>query len=264
MYSIRLNDGKTVQKHIKVMTEIFESLAVIGDPVTEEQLHATERLESKESIWHRRYGHLREQKLQKLARRMLVDKFHFDSSKQIGFCKTCVGGKHHRSQFPTGEHTCAKELLGFVHSDVCSKINTRSIGGAEYFLTFTDDKSHCTWVYPLKYKHEVFDCFVVWKALVEKSSGQKLKVLRTDNGGEYTSAKFETYMKSEGIRHEYTVPKTPEQNGVAERLNRTLIENVRSMLIDSKMPHNFWAEALCTAVAIFEKQKSNKSYMSKE
>ena len=88
-----------------------------------QQLHTTERLESKESIWLCRYGHLGEQNLQKLARRILVDKFDFDSSKQIGFCETCVGGKHHRSQFPTGEHTRAKELLGLVHSAVCGKIN---------------------------------------------------------------------------------------------------------------------------------------------
>ena len=83
--------------------------------------------------------------------------------------------------------------------------------------------------------------------MVEKTSGHKLKVLRTDNSGEFTSTKFEEFLKSEGIRHECTIPKTPEQNGVAERLNRTLLETVRSMLIDSKLPHKFWAEALCTA-----------------
>lgn len=69
-----------------------------------------------------------------------------------------------------------------------------------------------------------------------------------DNGGEYMSTRFENYLKAEGIRHERTVPKMPEQNGVAERLNRTLIEMVRSMLIDANLPHTFWAEALCTAV----------------
>ena len=75
-----------------------------------------------------------------------------------------------------------------------------------------------------KTQKEVFARFLEWKAIVEKSSGRKLKVLRTDNGGEYTSTKFEAYLKAEGVRHERTVPKTPEQNGVAERLNRTLVE----------------------------------------
>ena len=102
--------------------------------------------------------------------------------------------------------------------------------------------------YVLKRKDQVFEKFLEWKALVEKSTGRKLKVLRTDNGGEYKSTEFMNYMKREGVRHEFTVPKTPEQNGVAERMNRTLVETARSMLADSKLPHKFWAEALSTAV----------------
>ena len=99
-----------------------------------------------------------------------------------------------------------------------------------------------------KKKDEVFNCFLKWKALVEKSSGRKVKTIRTDNGGEYTSNTFQEYLLSEGIRHERTVPKTPEQNGVAERMNRTLVETVRSMLTGARLPQRFWAEALSTAV----------------
>ena len=83
--------------------------------------------------------------------------------------------------------------------------------------------------------------------MVEKSTGEKLKVLCTDNGGEYTSKEFQAYLTQEGVRHELMIPKTPEQNGVAERMNRTLVETVRSMLVDSNLPHAFWAEALSTA-----------------
>ncbi|XP_063049961.1 uncharacterized protein LOC134444635 [Engraulis encrasicolus] len=103
-------------------------------------------------------------------------------------------------------------------------------------------------MYVLKHKDEVFNKFVQWKAEVETYSGRKLKVLRTDNGGEYTSKEFDAFLKTEGVRHELTVPKTPEQNGVAERMNRTLVETVRSMLADAKLPQKFWAEALATAV----------------
>jgi len=74
-------------------------------------------------------------------------------------------------------------------------------------------------VYIIKTKDQVFQCFVEWKALVEKASKKKIRTFRTDNGGEYTSSQFETYLKTEGIRHELTVPKTPQQNGIAERLN---------------------------------------------
>ena len=86
------------------------------------------------------------------------------------------------------------------------------------------------------------------KALVENSSGQKLRTLRSDNGGEYTSAEFTAYLRKEGVRHEFTVSKTPQQNGVAERMNRTLVETVRSMLSDANLPKRFWAETLSTAV----------------
>lgn len=132
-----------------------------------------------------------------------------------------------------------------MHSDVCGKMRERSLGGAEYFLTFTDDKTRYTRVYTLKTKDQVFDCFLEWKAHVERQSKRKLKVLRTDNGGEYISNKFEKFLRDEGILHERTVP---EQNGVAERLNRTLVESARSMLLDAKLSKRYWAEAISTAV----------------
>ena len=80
------------------------------------------------------------------------------------------------------------------------------------------------WIYVLKHKGEVLQRFKEWKVLVEKASGRKIKTLRSDNGGEYTSAEFAAYLTEEGVRHELTIPHTPQQNGVAERLNRTLVE----------------------------------------
>lgn len=106
-----------------------------------------------------------------------------------------------------------------MHSDVCGKLNTKSLSGAEYFVTFVDDYTRYGRVYMLKRKSEVFQKFLEWKVRVEKSSGHKLKTLRTDNGGEYTSAEFENFLSKEGIQHERTIPKNPEQNGVAERIN---------------------------------------------
>ena len=154
---------------------------------------------TKENIWHCRFGHLGMQNLQRLARNKLVSGFDFDASKQIDYCEACIEAKHHRSHFPTSSSGRAKEPLGLVHSDVCGKMNAKSLGGAEYFLTFIDDFSHYTWVYILKKKDEVFKYFQEWKAPVERSSGKKLNILRTDNRGEYVSAKFEDYLKYEGI-----------------------------------------------------------------
>ena len=138
-----------------------------------------------------------------------------------------------------------KDQLTFTYSP--------SLGGAEYFVTFIDDKTHYVWIYALKNKHEVFQTFREWKSLVERSSGHKLKIFRTDNGGEFTSSEFESYLRKEGIKHEYTILKTPQQNGVSERMNRTLVEAVRSMLVDAKLPHRFWAEALSTAAYLINR-----------
>ncbi len=131
--------------------------------------------------------------------------------------------------------------LELVHSDVCCKMGHNSLGGAEYFLTFVDDYTHYTWVYPIKTKDQTFDMFKMWKAGVENFKGLRVKTLRTDNSGEFTSNRFQDHLKSCGIRHELTIPKTPEQNGFAERLNRTLVETTRSMLLDE-----FWAESVST------------------
>ena len=83
---------------------------------------------------------------------------------------------------------------------------------------------------------------------VENFTGHKLKILRTDNSGEFTSNSFQAHLKACGVRHELTIPKTPQQNGAAERLNRTLVETTRAMLLDARLPHQFWAEAISTAI----------------
>ena len=134
----------------------------------------------------------------------------------------CVWKSCTNCPFPNSGAKRADEPLGLAHNDSCGKITPKSAGGAEYFLTFTDDKTRYVWVYALKQKGEVFSKFCEWKALVEKSSGHKLKTLRTDNGGEFMSNEFQDQLKAEGVKHELTVPETPEQNGVAECQNRTL------------------------------------------
>ena len=119
---------------------------------------------SNEMLWHQRYAHLGIQSLKKLANDKLVESLNFDAKKNLEFCEACTQGKLHRCSFPTSGATRASEPLGLVHSDLCAKINTKSCGGAEYFLTFTDDKTRYVWVYPLKQKGDVFNQFLEWKA----------------------------------------------------------------------------------------------------
>src|SRR4051812_25056485 len=122
-----------------------------------------------------------------------------------------------------------------------------SIGGSWYFITFINDKSRMTFVYFLKQKDEVFEKFRNFKILVENQTDKQVKILRSDNGGEYTSKNFDRYLQVRGIIHQKSVPYTPEQNGVAERANRTIVEKARSMLHERNLGMEFWAEAILTA-----------------
>ena len=209
-----------------------------------------------ERLWHRRFGHLNEQSMRKLVKKELVSQLDYDASGEIGICEACIGGKQCKNSFKPSE-TMTSMPLELVHSDVCGKMGQKSIGGAEYFLNLLDNKTHYTWVYPLKTKDQVFECFKVWQAEVENFTGKKVKVLRTDNGGEFTSNAFEAHLKACGIRHELTIPKTPEQNGIAERLNRTLVEMTRAMLLDANLPQKFWAEAVSTAAYLRNRSPSS-------
>ena len=109
-------------------------------------------------------------------------------------------------------------------------LQVQSIGGARYFITFIDDSSNCSVVYPMRKKSEAFHYYKLFVYYAQTHTGRKIKVLRSDRGGEYLSDKFQTHLDESGTQHQMTSACTPEQNGVAERLNRTLMNLVRSML----------------------------------
>jgi len=201
--------------------------------------------------WHRRLGHINSERMKDMSIKEKVIDFDYDHKiKDFDKCEPCIKGKINRLPFHKKEKDESKEILELIHSDVCGKLEKKSLGGAEYFISFTDDKSRYVWTYPMKNKSDAFGIFKKFKYAVEKEFGHYIKTLRTDNGGEYCSTEFETFLIDNGIHHEKTVPMCPEQNGVSERLNRTLIESVRSMLADSKLDKSFWAEALNTATYI--------------
>ena len=102
-------------------------------------------------------------------------------------------------------------------------MKTMSIGGARYFLIFVDDRSRYTWAYFIRRKSDVFEYFKEFKNMIEKHTGKCIKILRYDQGGEYTVGAFNSYCKDNGIIHQFTVPHRPQQNGVAERKNKTLV-----------------------------------------
>ena len=200
------------------------------------------------NLWHRRFGHLGKNGIELLCKKRLVNGFHCGNENIDGVCENCCDGKIHRCSFPKNKTRRPRKPFELIHSDICGKINPQSFGGKSYFIIFIDECTHYVWCYSISAKSEAFQRFRDWKNLVENQFSVRMKILRTDNGGEYTSNEFKNYLKDQGIRHETTIPKTPEQNGVAERMNRTLVETVRSMISDAKVPKSYWAEALNTAV----------------
>ena len=129
--------------------------------------------------------------LQKLATDQLVNGPDYDVTKDIKFCDPRVDEKHQRSSFPKSGGKRVTKLPKIVYSDICGRLEAKSLSGAEYFVTFIDDKSRYVWIYILKNKSEVFKKFLAWKSMVEKSCGEKIKTRRSNNGGEYTSKEFE-------------------------------------------------------------------------
>ena len=163
-------------------------------------------------------------------------------------CEGCIYSKQTRKSFHVGRSRRASHCLELIHADLCGPMQTNSLGGSIYFLLFIDDYSRMSWVYFLQHKSETFQKFQMFKAMVENQSGCHIKVLRTDRGGEFVSKDFNLFCEEEGIQRELTAPYTPEQNGIAERKNRTIVEMARSMLQARRLPNQFWAEAVATSV----------------
>ncbi|KAK9184519.1 hypothetical protein WN943_024869 [Citrus x changshan-huyou] len=170
--------------------------------------------------------------------------------------KDCVLRKSSRVKFSTGIHN-SKGTLDYIQADLWGLAKTTSLGGARYFLSLFDDFSRMIWVFSLKSKDKVFDQFKNWKTLIETQTNRKVRRLRTDNGLEFCNKDFDDFYTKHGMVRHKTVRHTPQQNGLAQRMNRTLIDKVRCMLIHSKLPMSLWAEALDTACYIVNRSPSS-------
>ena len=196
-------------------------------------------------LWHRRLGHLHEEGIKRMANG-LVNGVACKIPRRNTVCKACAEGKLRRLKFPRSV-TKTDSRLELVHSDVCGPMETPSIGGHQYFVTFIADFSRMTTIYLLKSKSEVFDKIVEFTRAAERFTGCKLKTLSTDNGSEYLNDRVSSFLRENGIRHEKSVAYCPEQNGKAEIVNKILTEKARSMLADAKLDQSFWGEAISTA-----------------
>ncbi|GAA5920688.1 hypothetical protein JCM6882_006533 [Rhodosporidiobolus microsporus] len=167
-------------------------------------------------------------------------------------CNTCHIARSSRLPFPLSERQTT-ERLELVHSDLLA-INVSSIGGRRYVVTFIDDYSRMLWVEPLSRKSDALAAFQRFKAAAENKLGQLIRRFRSDNGSEFTSSAFSDFLSEHGIIRETPPPYSPQSNGVAERVNRSIVEGVIALLSQSGAPKELWAEAL--QAFVFTKNRS--------
>ena len=210
------------------------------------------------SLWHARLGHVNYDSVQRMISvGLLPTNLKYDKQK----CETCVKTKLTRKPFPNSNRI-SNNLLELVHSNICDLHSKLTRGGKRYFITFIDDLSKYTYVYLLRTKDEALEKFKLYKSEVENHLGCKIKTLQSDRGGEYFSLEFDNFYETHGIIHQSTALYTPQQNGVAERKNRTLMDMVNAMLEFSGLPYNLWGEALFFAAHILNRIPSKRNKVS--
>ncbi|KAM2633067.1 hypothetical protein EV1_023726 [Malus domestica] len=196
-------------------------------------------------LWHKRLGHPSSAIFRKILSR---NKLAYTGKPSVSFfCQDCAIGKNHKLPFSVSTSSTTHSLE-LVHCDVWGPAPISSVSGYKFYVLFVDEYTKYSWLFPLKFKSEVFSIFVHFKSYVETLTGNKIKTLRSDSGGEFTSSQFRSFLLQHGILHQFSCPHTPEQNGCVERKHRHLTETTRTMLAASKVPHKFWVEAFSTAV----------------
>ncbi|GJY55193.1 retrovirus-related pol polyprotein from transposon TNT 1-94 [Tanacetum coccineum] len=198
-------------------------------------------------LWHRRLSHLNFDTINLLSKNNIVNGLPKLKFIKDHLCSSCELGKAKRKSFHTKNTPSSKRRLQLLHMDLCGPMRVESINGKKYVLVIVDDFSRYTWTHFLRSKDETPGVLIDFLTLVQRGLHAQVTTVRTDKGTEFLNKSLHAYFAKEGIRHETSTARTPEQNGVVERRNRTLVEAARTMLSAAKVPLFFWAEAIATA-----------------
>ena len=213
-------------------------------------------------LWHNRLGHVNKRSLLLLFDQDMVADVNASAiardirsslSSHSSHCEACALGKHHRAPIPRMHSNSTTAPLQLVHADLCGPFPVISRNGANYFIVIVDDYSRFVWLAAMASKSQALDRFKEYQAWAEaahSARGLRISRLRTDGGGEFCSRAFDTYCTGRGISHELTAAYTPQQNGVAERANQTIVEGARTLLQQSGLPNSFWPDAASTVAYV--------------
>jgi len=254
--------GDQWEPGLRALVGMTQALPAVIGP-TSNALHtqgiSPSRTKATWDLWHRRLAHLGFDSMKMLFGGLstgssIARTGHSTSIRECA-CEGCVMGKIVRLPFPPSS-SHAKNVLDLVHTDLCGPMGVDSIGGARYVMVLLDDHSRYPWVYFLRAKSDATKFFKDWLIKVERLTEHKLEIIRSDNGGEYTSNAFEKYLTDLGIDHQTTVPYTSQQNGVAERTNRTIVERTIALMHSERLPTGLWAEVMDTVVYLKNRSPS--------
>nr|GEV80342.1 putative ribonuclease H-like domain-containing protein [Tanacetum cinerariifolium] len=204
--------------------------------------------------WHRRMALINYKNMNSLVKGNLVRGLPSKLFKNGHTYVACCKGKQHKVSYKTIKAVSSiSELLQLLHMDHFGPTSIRSIDHKYYYLVITDNYSRFCWVFFLEHKDETYPIFKNFINFVENQLNKKVKAIKCDNGTEFKNAHMIELCESKEIKREYSNPRTPQQNGVAERKNKTLIEAARTMLADSKLPTMFWTKAVRTACYVLNR-----------
>lgn len=211
-------------------------------------------------LWHERLGHINIRSIKETERFMAVEglKLAFNNFEDF-FCEPCTLGKQTRKPHKSIARNRNFKPGEMIHTDVCGPVNIESPKGTRYFVLFKDECTGYRAAYFLRQKSETFDQFRKFESLIMRQTGNKLKVLRSDNGTEYLSTQFKKFINDKGIVHELSSPYIHEQNGRAEREIRTIVDNARSMMIAKNVPKQLWPEAVNSAIYLLNRVVTKQS-----
>ncbi|KAK1614490.1 hypothetical protein QYE76_020007, partial [Lolium multiflorum] len=234
-----------------VLVGYVENNLYVVDLSKESSSHSTCLMATKHDegwLWHRRLGHVNMRNLKLLLKGEHIVGLTGISFEKDRVCSACVAGKQLKKKHPIKSIVTTSRPLELLHLDLFGPSHYDTLGGSKYGLVIVDDYSRYSWVFLLKSKDETHREFIIFAKKAQRMYESEIKAIRTDNGTEFKNYTMQEFVDDEGIKHEFSAPYTPQQNGVVERKNRTIIEMARTMLSEFNSPHNFWGEAISTAV----------------
>ena len=252
-YRVEFNSSQCLVKHSELNTNVL--IGHRKENIYQVELFGATNvfakcLMSKEEetwLWHRRLAHTNMKNIKNLSRKELVHglpKLKFQKDK---ICDACQMGKQTKATHKGKNVVSTSNALELIHMDLFDSSKYISLNGSRYCFVIVDDYTRYTWVFFLKHKDQTLDTLIAFCNRVENEKAHKINKIRSDHGGEFENDRFTSFCMEKGYKHEFSTPRTPQQNGVVERKNRVLQEAARSMLNEYSLHSFLWAEAINTA-----------------